>query len=658
MLTAALLALTLPQKPAKQAWFGPATATFHVDFLGNPFDPAVNDVRVKFKSAKGDTFERLAYYDGNGNWKAVLVTPIAGSYQATLFRNGKQANAPSEEGTLQVTEPLKLGFIEVDPVAKNRFRRDTGQSYYPIGFNLGWQSGNYIPMTDQIAKMGKNGINWTRIWACAWDRKNPWWPQGDDTVEEAHLWTPAFEKWDALVEACDKNDVAFQFVLFHHGTFSTKTDSNWGDHPWNAAKGGFLKNAADFFTNAEAKRRSKMWIRYAIARYGASPQVMSWELFNEVQWVDAVVQNRWNDVNAWHKEMADYIRGLDPYNHLVTTSSVMEPAGLWTSMDYVQPHTYPANIVAAIGGEAMPKDKPGFFGEFGPGGQGTDPHRVVRDGVYAGMLANHAGAGQYWYWDIVEPKNLYPDFAAAAKVAEVSDIAAHPNARPLNLSVKTSGMADLTFAPGGGWGQLKRSKINLPADLSGKAPSEVPEYFQGTGHRDMFPEPLTLSFNAAQAGTLRMAVSTVAQKGALVKISVNGKQVVEKVYEAQAKNYPGGVLEAPFPAGVVTIQIANDGADWVQVQSLTLTNAGPQANAIGLGESDWAVVRVAHAAGAKGTVTATIDALSLSPGEYSVTTIDATSGESKTETKTIRDFRISDWSFPSADTVLVFKRKK
>ena len=122
--------------------------------------------------------------------------------------------------------------------------------------------------------MGRNGVNWSRIWACNWDGKNPWWPT-DDTPPSDQMWSKAFERWDQIVSAAEDAGISFQFVLFHHGAFSTRVNPNFPDHPWNKAKGGFLEKAADFFTDPEAKRRSKMWLRYAVARWGHSTSVMS-----------------------------------------------------------------------------------------------------------------------------------------------------------------------------------------------------------------------------------------------------------------------------------------------------------------------------------------------------------------------------------------------
>lgn len=447
MLVAALaLSLSAP------SWYGPVVATFNVEFAGNPYDPAENDVRVLFTGPSGAPIERIAFYDGEASaWKAVLVAPTVGKYQAKLIRNGAEKMEPAVEGILDVEQPLKNGYVRRNAERTNRFEWTDGTPYVPLGFNLGWQNSDLLPMPEQIAKAAQSGVNWTRLWANHWDRKNPWWPQEDPEAAPKELWDPALRKWETLVEACDKNGVAFQMVLFHHGAFSSKVNPNWPDHPWNTAKGGFLKDAADFFTDAEAKRRTKMWLRYAVARWAHSPSLMAWELFNEVEWTDAKESNRWADIEKWHAEMADYLRSIDPYGHLVTTSSAMERPDLWAKMDFYQPHVYSATLFDAIPGAERKTDKPLFYGEAGAADMAkAEPRAVARDAIYGGLLANQAGPGQFWYWDVVEKSNLYGEFATAAKLIASSEWAKHPTARPIVVrsdgATHAAGLADTEWA--------------------------------------------------------------------------------------------------------------------------------------------------------------------------------------------------------------------
>ncbi|MFX8984415.1 hypothetical protein ABTN17_20810, partial [Acinetobacter baumannii] len=85
--------------------------------------------------------------------------------------------------------------------------------------------------------------------------------------------------WDDVIRGAEDGSVKFQFVLFHHGPWSTTVNSNWKENPLNAANGGWLKQPEQFFTDDRAKRLARSWIRYAVARWGASPSVMAWELF-------------------------------------------------------------------------------------------------------------------------------------------------------------------------------------------------------------------------------------------------------------------------------------------------------------------------------------------------------------------------------------------
>jgi hypothetical protein len=419
---------------APVSWFGPQRVSFSVQFPGNPYDPAINDLRVKFVNQSGNTVERLAFYD-NGAWRAILVAPQPGRYKPTLYRNGKPL---MEEGTppmLLLTQKLAHGFIKRNPDQTNRFQYDDLTPYFPLGFNLGWQSNDLPPMVDQIAKMGRTGLNWTRIWANSWDSKNPWWPQNDPFALPGHLWPPALDKWDQLDKACQDAGLKYQLVLFHHGAFSTHTDPNWPDHPWNAAHGGFLKDPADFFTDPEAKRRTKMWLRYAVARWSSSLSLLSWELFNEVEWTDAAKEGHWPQIAAWHKEMAEYIRSLDPYGHPVTTSSIHSRPEIWSAMDYYQPHLYSDSFPADLAKAVYPKDKPVFIGESGPDTDQKDRERAfLRNSIWQSLLRNDAGAAMYWYWDRVEKRNLYPEFGAWATALDIADFASHPSAKRIEVS--------------------------------------------------------------------------------------------------------------------------------------------------------------------------------------------------------------------------------
>ncbi len=639
---------------APLTWYGPAKATFEVQFAGNPFDPAENDLRVRFSDGKGHDYERLAFYDA-GTFAAILVAPTPGTYTATLIRNGKVLEEEPREHAVVVTNPLPRGFIRVDPVLKNRFNWDSGEAYVPLGMNLAWQSPNIPDLKDMLGKMGANGMNWSRIWANVWDGKNPWWSNSkDDSVKDGELWTPALDRWAELVPAAERAGVSFQFTLFHHGEFSTRVDPNWPDHPWNTAKGGFLKNPADFFTDPEANRRTKLMLRYMVARFAASPSILAWELFNEVESVDAVHDGRWADVESWHGEMATYLRSIDPYHHLITTSSNVGQTGLWSQMDYYQGHSYTPSPLNAISGFGFPRDKPAFVGEFGrdPYDQATE-REEIRDGALAGIMTGQAGAGQYWYWDRVDQHNLYGEFAKVANVLKTADLGHHRLARPLAVTLAGPLGADIEVRPGVGWGNAGRVSFVVPADLTPTAFAGIPAYFQSqTGdHKAMMPMPLSFQLpNFSGAGEVRVELNEASTGGGRIWIAVDGKRVAQSVMAHVDKSK---VITAPFPRQTHQIQVGNDGVDWVRLSKVVITGVGPVGSAMGFGDGNMAMVRVRASRAFEGTLRNT----GLVHGPYALTTFDMVTGESAVSTVQIPESGLIPVKFASLDTVLVFRQK-
>jgi len=432
MLVAALLLAHL-SPTATKTWYGPATASFETQFAGNPYDPVTNDVRVRFMSTDGKKIERLAYYM-DGTWRADLVAEKSGEYTPVLVRNGVELlDAPCVQTRVLVENQLDHGYLHPDPNYPNRFRFDDGSPFVPVGHNLGWPSTGKLTSEAQIAKMGENGLTWTRFWAANWAGRNPWWPVDASDQQPKELWSPALSSIASVAHACDIGGVFYQLVLFNHGAFSTSVDPDWAKNPWNSSNGGFLKSAADFFNDPEAKRRTKMWLRYAVARYASDPNLMAFELYNEVENTDAARQGRWADVAAWTSEMAAYIRALDPYDHMITISSSLDHPDVWKPLDYYQPHLYSADPAASILAAVLPTDRPVFFGEFGSA-DGPVSRVQLRNALYTALFANTGGGPMLWDWDRIVSDGLYPELATAAKIVKDSDVGHHPIASRLTLS--------------------------------------------------------------------------------------------------------------------------------------------------------------------------------------------------------------------------------
>ena len=109
-----------------------------------------------------------------------------------------------------------------------------------------------------------------------------------------------------------------------------------------------------------------------MARWGYSPAIGMWEFFNEIDNIQFRDQRNpipAADIVAWHAEMAFYLKSIDPFGHLVTTSiSHRDLAGLndVKDMDINQKHIYRAtsSMPETIVRYEQAHGKPYVIGEF------------------------------------------------------------------------------------------------------------------------------------------------------------------------------------------------------------------------------------------------------------------------------------------------------
>ncbi len=604
------------------------------DVRGNPFDPVENDIKVTIVRPDQRSIRLPAFYDGETTWKVRYRPDIAGRHTVgAVSHNGKtMAVSKIEPREFTVSGRPGPGFVRVAPRQPARFIRSDGSAYYPIGMNVAW--GDVIPI---ITKLGQAGGNWARVWMCHWGGANLDWVM-NAKLESGTLDLNVAKRWDEIVDAAEKAGVYLQVVLQHHGQYSTRVNPNWSENPWNKANGGFLSAPGEFFANPRAIALTQAKYRYIIARWGHSPNVMAWELFNEVEWTDAIANRRADEVVRWHNAMAQYIRANDPYNHLVTTSSDLKIPGLWQNMSYRQPHAYPTDALAVTAAfDHAKQDRPVFYGEIGPSGlkdDGTFLHRAL----WSSMASLTAGAAQYWAWDAVDASSWYDRFTRAANFARESGFPSRSGLLPAPVSVTTSTNGPLTLRPGGGWAKAAKTEFTvLPGEdpKSGSEWSSVPSFLQGNAHRDMM-SGLTLRVNFPEAGACSVAIAQVARAGAGLTIAVDDEVVASKMYEASARDRDvADVVTAKVPAGSHAIRIANTGADWVVVSGITLDPYAPALGCIGKSSSDYGVLWVYNRT--RSPVSGKLAIAGVKPGTYEIAWFDTAKGVVlKRETATVR----------------------
>ena len=613
--------------------------------IADPFDYS-NDVRVLLVQPDTSTLSLPAFFDGGTTWRVRHSPTMAGTYSVSnITLNGSPLSFSNlSPASWTVTGfPTSPGFVRVDPVNPRRFITSNGRRFFPVGQNVAWGYSNNpsadYRVTTIFPKMGAAHENWSRVWMTHfydWQGLglNLDWPKVNNTFGQLSLNNA--RNWDAIVSAADQAGIHFQMTLQHHGQYSStnisKTDPNWEQNPYNVANGGFLTSATNFFTDSTAKSLTKRKLRYIVARWGYSPAIMAFELFNEVQFTDAASANQWTNIGAWHNEMAQFIRTNDVYHHLITSSSDLTQP-IWDRTDYYQHHDYPSDLITGIRDAqditASQPVAPDFSGECGID---FTAHVGISPPVWAGLMAAQSGGAQPWYWDTIDPNNDYFLIQSAADFVTASGLA-DQNALTKSTPLATGGaIGPLVFSPGGGWGTATQSTFTVGASAPAGIGS-APSYLQGSFHHAMTPYGYTFLVNYPQTGTFSVQVTQIASSGAGLEMFLDGSLKTNISFPSNA----GGNTSTNFtasiavPAGSHSINITNNGLDWVLLGNITLNPYVSTLGAYAVGTNNWQAVWIwnrtnVFSASPGSSLTGTVAVAGLDPGSYSGTWWDTFGG--------------------------------
>jgi hypothetical protein len=382
----------------------------------------------------------------------------------------------------------------------------------------------------------------------------------------------------------------------HHGQVSSQVNANWSESPYNAANGGMCQNPWDFFSNEAAKNAHKNRLRYILARWGYARSIMTWELFNEVNWTDNFELHR-PAIADWHAEMAAFVKNNDPARRPVSTSygtDETEQPEVWANpdLDYTQRHYYintpnlEVVLAAGVRDNLVRYDKPTLIGEFGLTGDGTalantDPTGThLHNCLWGSLFGGGLGTGMSWWWDsYIEPQHLYYHFRG---ISEVTSRVQWGRAGLEPAVAEVSGApADLRFNPSLGWAaqtdtliQISSQGVFTPADY------RLSTFFYGKQWNNQYSRPLVFKVDMPQTGKFR--ITTGAQFGTAPRLVVwlDGHKTLEIAPVVNT------TYEVIIPSGDHTIKVDNIGTDWMQIVAYSFEGLGSAVDAYILQSSD------------------------------------------------------------------------
>ena len=365
------------------------------------------------------------YVDGKSGaesrWAARFTPQEKGTY-TYLFRYSEDGRPVSEsrKGSFETGKPAGHGILHTRDNWTLRY--DDGTPFRGVAENICWESRanddskffsslhemhdryNYDVMLPQFAAAGGN---FTRMWMCSWnfpiDRQdrfnNPRYEASDEYMNPS-----AVARLDHTVELAERLDIRIMLCM----------------------GGGNVRTDRDFFNSAEAKARYRNYLRYIVARWGYSPAIGMWEFFNEIDNIQFRDQRNpipASEIVAWHTEMSAYLKSIDPFGHIVTTSiSHRDLEGLNSvkDMDINQKHIYRAtsSIPGTITRYEQQFGKPYVIGEFSYEWDWSrnfddfaeDMDLDFKRGLWYGIFSPTPVTPMSWWWEYFENRGMVPYF--------------------------------------------------------------------------------------------------------------------------------------------------------------------------------------------------------------------------------------------------------
>jgi len=310
------------------------------------------------------------------------------------------------------------GFVRVSQTNPHYFEYTDGAPFFAIGANVALIRGGDLTGTLAVyRKMAEAGVNLVRSWWCFGASDLGSWHTGRGGEGFGKIRLDNAWRIDRLVT--ESEQLGLHLMCCLETQQNLRRDKTWSRFTYNKVNGGPLSRPREFFTDAAARAAFRARLRYIVARWGYSTAVFSWQFWNEV---NACNEFQVNPVAAWHRDMARYLRSIDPWRHIIHTNfgnldGYPQVDGL-PDMEIVSTNSYSRRDMgrtACWAGRCMTREygKPYLLTEYGVGHHGgwirEDPEGIIlHNGLWGSLVSGSAGTAMPWgCYNWIDPQGLY-----------------------------------------------------------------------------------------------------------------------------------------------------------------------------------------------------------------------------------------------------------
>lgn len=336
-------------------------------------------------------------------------------------------------------------FISVSEINKNYLVYSDGAPYIPIGPNICWprfetsEKEGLAKMQYYFEKLRENHCNYTRIWLSA--------PFFDIEEKNAGRYDSVkIMRIDSILNMAAHAGIKVKLCIENFRDLTNRPSSFPGsvpfDRPFYAKiNGGPIENITRFFSSVEGKNLYIKKLQFFAKRYGQNEAIYGWELWNEINAVNAgesllfdwtseilkeakkifpnqlVMQSlgsfdsekmkeiypKYMKLNG--NEIAQVHRYLDPGAKLDVCKRAMDILAASATRELLSYNPRKPVIVSEIGAVEANHSGPSLLYDIDTLGT------LLHDMLFAPFFSGAAGPGQSWHWYFyIEKNNLWWHF--------------------------------------------------------------------------------------------------------------------------------------------------------------------------------------------------------------------------------------------------------
>jgi hypothetical protein len=497
---------------------------------------------------------------------------------------------------------------------------------------------------------------------------------------------------DQVFDYAADNDMYIILCLGGQGEFAPDQDG-WDKNPYNKKNKGMIDSPAEFFTSQVAARAFRNRIRYAVARWGYSRNLLAWETFSEADRLENYDPIK---VRPWQAEMLAFIKKADINKHLTTVSysDPMADDAVWKlpQVDFTQTQFYNANDTGvSLYGLSRDKiekfNKPQIVSGFGvkPGSE-TDKGNTEKDGIalHAGIWAGAFSLSFGWpmAWNCSDPadrEDLYRiykplgDFISGISWAR-GNYYRIKNGRVYYDDSEGKKPGDVVLYPIDRFAKQVKNRFIITPDGNMVNGEYFGAYLFGRDRTALKNDPVMVLTNPVPS-KLILDLGAVSGEGVL-EIEVNDEKLLTAtVSAAQGKDIkPSETISSTHSfavdlhAGDNEVIIRNSGKGWIKVDSIKIKDFTDPVTApvfvAGMMNEDSAYLWFRHREyGAENTKPGMVagafyDLDGLKPGRYVIESYDTYNGVFTGRTEKIIDKEPIKITIPEFDKDIAIRVKK